>query len=123
MCELIHLTTNGLLSAFPPSQVATGTGPSTLNVSIHDVFVCGGEPLAFFENELQTLCIFARARASPRRPKGGLSGGAHGPPRCPLHLSRVVLVKYMLMMLLLIFCHHCATFSLPTAHDFHLSVS
>ena len=31
-----------------PSQVATGTGPSTLNVSIHDVFVCGGEPLAFF---------------------------------------------------------------------------
>ena len=48
MCELIHLTTNGLLSAFPPSQVATGTGPSTLNVSIHDVFVCVGEPLAFF---------------------------------------------------------------------------
>ncbi len=88
------------------------------------MFLCGGgNPLHFLENELQTLCIFARARASPRRPKGGLSGGAHGPPRCPLHLSRVVLVKYMLMMLLLIFGHHCATFPLPTAPDFPFSMS
>ena len=28
----------------------------------------------------------------------------------------------MLTMLLLIFCHHCAAFSLPTVHDFHFLV-
>ncbi len=65
----------------------------TLNVSIHDVFVCvGGTPCIVFSNELQTLCVFARVRAPPRAPPDGRSlGGAHGPPRCPLHLSRVVL--------------------------------
>ena len=68
--------------------MATGTGPSTLNVSIHDVFVCvGGTPCIVFSNELQTLCVFARARASPRALEGRYLGGAHGPPRCPLHLS------------------------------------
>ncbi len=119
MCELIDLTTNGLLSAFPPSQMATGTGPWTLNVSIHDVFVrVRGTPKHFF------FFYDLHARASPRAPPEGRSlGGAHGPPRCPLHLSRVVLFKYMLMMLLLTFCHHCATFCFLTALDFHLSVS
>ena len=82
MCELIDLTTNGLLSAFPPSQVATGTGPWTLNVSIHDVFVCvrGTPKHFFFLNELQTLCIFARARVSPRPARRAVSRGGAWPP-------------------------------------------
>ncbi len=89
MCELIHLTTNGLLSAyFPPSQVAAGTGPSTLNVSIHDVFVCeGGTPCTFFLMNCKPF-VFLHARAPPcAPPEVRTLGGAHGPPRCPLHLS------------------------------------
>ena len=88
------------------------------------VFVCvGGEPLAFFTNDSPTLGILARTLTSVPRPKGGLSGGAHGPPRSPLHLGRVAFLYYMSMMLLLTFGHHCATFRLATAPDLHFSIS
>ena len=108
-----------------PSQVATGTGPPVLDVRFNDVVcVCRGNPSPFFFNEPQTLCTFARARTFPRpaRKTHGLSGGRMAPTRCPLHSARVVMLYCMLIMLLLIFCHHCASFPLPRAHDIHFFV-
>ena len=64
-----------------PSQVGIGTGPSTLNVSFEDVFVCvGGNPLHLFFYEPPTLCIFARARTFPCPLRRAVCRGGAWPP-------------------------------------------
>jgi hypothetical protein len=83
MCELIHLTTNGLLSAFPPLRWPQGQVHRLSTWAFKMFCVCRGNRLHFLKNELPTLCIDARTLTSAPRPKGCLSGGRMAPHVVP----------------------------------------
>ena len=80
MCELIHLTTNGLLSAFSPLSGGNRDGSIDSQRKLLRCSVCAGEtPCIFFLMNYQPF-VFLHARSPPCPARGGLSGGGRMAP-------------------------------------------
>jgi hypothetical protein len=83
-CELIYLTTNGLLCAYFPLSGGHRDGTIDTQREHSWCFCVKGKPRAFFFYDPPTLCIFARAHLPVPRPKGSFSGGRMAPTLSPL---------------------------------------
>ena len=97
MCELIHLTTNGLLSAFSPLSGGNRDGSIDSQRKLLRCSVCAGEtPGIFFLMNYQPF-VFLHARSPPCPARRAVSrrGGAWPPTLSPSLGPCCVLVVYV----------------------------